>query len=168
MPNLTLLALALLVALPLSLAGCLGGTEELPPSGPQEAPVENEAPAPENGTTPPRVENLTAEGSTLVGTPLLVYGPPGAFDVAAGVIGNASLTATWTPSSPLAASLLVELRDASDAVVASAEGQSPLMMAVPPESLVAGGSFRAVAFPGVPGAMVNEKLSYVLTLEYLE
>lgn len=126
--------LALLVLVPLALAGCSGEADE---------------PAPE-GALDPALSSLSASGSSPSG-PLVMHGnstrsaaaciPPvgpsgcalytatnGAFTPAR-PLAEAVVEATWTPSDPLMDTLRVEVWTAGESV-GSAEGTAPLRIAL--------------------------------------
>lgn len=169
------------------LAGCVG---EDPPAPPAAEPVEDETTTPARAT--PAVASASPQGAeaeedvvTIVGeiTQSVSVGIPcptrvGATDCAAGrMVGRsvevargaperATLTATWTASTPLGETLRFILLPADESAEHAVSGESPLTWEVPPEALQSTGEYKLLVRPATPGATLNEVVEFVLTLEY--
>lgn len=186
--------LALLAAL--LLAGCAGPSDDsVAPAGNDApatpSPVATPTPAPEPAVEPqgaegddsdisrppePRIVRVDAEvkAPASVGHPCLgpVYPPcgrgpsePGTLVVAEGGPAAARLTVWWNATAPAATTRWVELA-ADGGSLASAQGESPLVLEVPIEHLQEPvelwGRFTAAA----GGVAVNEAAHFVLELTY--
>lgn len=171
----------------LLVSGCVG-TDEPTPAADKErgadvappAPVEPSSPTVE---TPAKDSNATASHLNITGTVKL--------DAAVGIICanttdvgpcqvgrlvsqaveisrpapvKATLTATWTATTPAAETLRFYWR--FEGVALTAASESPFTMEIPAEAVPAAGEYRIAVRPDSPGATVDEAVDFILTLEY--
>lgn len=80
---------------------------------------------------------------------------------------RAVLVATWNASSAAAETLVVDVQDGDGNLLASGSGESPLTLEIPTGSLDASvEALHAMPRPDAAGAMVEQTVSFVLTLTY--
>lgn len=167
---------------PLASAGAARDEGEAPVAPPPEGATPDAPPASSQDGSPepraPRVMTLLGVATTeaAVGAPC----PDATLDCAIGTRPRAAvlavpeagpqtatLVATWTPTTPLAAHLKLFLHaEEGDAPLAKGRGASPLTLEVPPEVFALSGNHHVVAFPDLPGAMVEQTVDVALTLVY--
>lgn len=158
-----------------------------PPAAPSPAPssptpASTPAPAPENESAAPapRVAHttvVTGKATTTLHAAAPCADPApcaspsheagsAALKLAEAGPAKATLTAAWTSKGAPSDTLRVNLTGLDGALLAQAEGTSPLTFEIPIATLTRTGDLVAAAAPVAPGAMIQQEVEFTLLLDY--